>query len=60
MRVVADEACVPELRPGPLQKIAGDMAGSIGGWYKQQLVKLACSFTITVRRPCIQRPQNCK
>lgn len=47
MRVVADEACVPELRPGPLKKVAGDMADSISGWYKQQLVKLACSFTVT-------------
>ena len=49
MRVVADESCVPEMRPGPLKKIAGDMAGSIDGWYKQQVVKLACGFTVTVR-----------
>jgi hypothetical protein len=49
MRVVADESCVPEMRPGPLKKIAGDMVGSIDGWYKQQVVKLACGFAVTVR-----------
>ncbi len=46
LRVVADESCAPELRPEALEQIAGNMASSIGGWMKQQLIKLACSFTI--------------
>jgi hypothetical protein len=46
MRVVGDEACAPELRPVALEDIAGKHSRSISGWVKQQVVKLACSFTI--------------
>jgi hypothetical protein len=49
MRVVGDEACAPELRPVALEGIAGKHSRSISGWVKQQVVKLACSFTIQVR-----------
>ncbi len=52
MRVVADETCAPELAPKALKRIAAGEAGSIDGWYKQQLVKLACSFTIKVGCLC--------
>lgn len=48
MRVVGDEACAPELRPVALEDIAGKHSRSISGWVKQQVVKLACSFTIQV------------
>lgn len=56
MRVVADEACAPELRPWALRKIAGNEAGAIDGWYKQQLIKLSCSFTVQVRRQHRRKP----
>lgn len=46
MRVVGDEACAPELRPVALEGIAGKHSRSVSGWIKQQVVKLACSFTI--------------
>jgi hypothetical protein len=49
MRVVGDEACAPELRPVALEGIAGKHSRSVSGWIKQQVVKLACSFTIQVR-----------
>lgn len=49
LRVVADEACVPELRPAEMKRIAGDKAGAISGWMKQQLIKLGCSLTVKVR-----------
>ena len=48
MRVVGDEACAPELRPVALEDIAGKHSRSVSGWVKQQVVKLACSFTIQV------------
>lgn len=48
MRVVSDEACVPELRPELFRNITGDMSSSINGWIKQQLIKLACSLTVQV------------
>ena len=48
MRVVSDEACVPELRPELFQNITGDMSSSINSWIKQQLIKLACSLTVKV------------
>lgn len=50
MRVVGDEACAPELRPVALERIAGKHSRSVSGWIKQQVVKLACSGTITVRK----------
>lgn len=56
MRVVADEACAPELRPWALRKIAGNEAGAIDGWYKQQLIKLSCSFTVQVLRQQRRKP----
>lgn len=46
MRVVSDESCVPELRPEQFEQITGDMRFGVSGWIKQQLIKLACSFTI--------------
>lgn len=49
MRVVSDESCVPELRPEQFEQITGDMRFGVSGWIKQQLIKLACSFTIQVR-----------
>jgi hypothetical protein len=48
MRVVSDEACVPELRPEPFRNITGDMSYGVSGWIKQQLIKLACSLTVQV------------
>lgn len=48
IRVVGDEACAPELRPVALEGIAGKHSRSVSGWIKQQVVKLACSFTIQV------------
>lgn len=48
IRIVADEVCAPELQPEKLTQIGAryNMNNPLSGWYKQQLIKLACSFTV--------------
>mmetsp|Transcript_1620 Transcript_1620/g.4762 ORF Transcript_1620/g.4762 Transcript_1620/m.4762 type:complete len:408 (+) Transcript_1620:267-1490(+) len=47
VRVVADEACAPELEPRRFAALAFNDAEFVSGWLKQQLLKLACAHLVT-------------